>query len=722
MNIRKLRLSPHPVTALCLTVALFLPCVVQAVSIGEIVLQSKLGEPLLAKVAIGSSKDESIKRSCLSLIAPDPRDGDTSGYLTQASLSLKTEGTRQYVLIRTHTAFNDVFARFRLQIRCPEVGSISKTLVILPDLAPISLPEAPSRDTVVKKIAPPEKQRVTRNALPETPKRAVVKTKPKHNKPRLNSIRASKKSAKEGSFRLQLSGEPLDETRIGKISTEERAFLLAKQKLLDADDQMASILTLQHQLLQMQDELTAIKSQLNQLGISPSTRLSASGISLSSATALPKQKTVNFARQLITQASDFDLIEILLVLLGLLLAIFAMWQGRRYYPIIKSRIANKQAKNTAASVLVLDESPPQQRATSTVPTAEVKLEKINNVPNIISPPAASATTLEVISLPPLQTIPDEMNEDDSMLEEAELYALHGRQSKAIEILQEINKRHPSNADAYPRLLSIYFSLGKVTEYEKTAKAFYKHHKDTPSWNGIQALGRVFDPNNQLYASSHNYIPTSSTSPIDQALLQLQNKDGSKQIAAKTPLKDLGDFMIDSEPAKHEVDSKTLPSLNTSPTQASDQPLPVPEESVETEAKPLMHDMSNFLNFSSEGDVTVADVTASSDANIVEKQDDPKQVDKAPEPAPASDGIELDLSFEIKPKQDLPDLEFHSSADNENPLGFVLEPSFMSEEPSPKKDEPAMDFVAESAKTDFPEIDLEMLSPQKKNKKTKIPKE
>src|SRR5208283_4263527 len=99
MNIRKLLLTTRTITAFALTVALTFPFVVEAVDIGEIVMQSRLGEPLLAQVGLVAGNGEHIEDSCLSLVTPDPLEKDTSNYLTKAKLSLKTEGKRQYVAI-----------------------------------------------------------------------------------------------------------------------------------------------------------------------------------------------------------------------------------------------------------------------------------------------------------------------------------------------------------------------------------------------------------------------------------------------------------------------------------------------------------------------------------------------------------------------------------------------------------------------------------------------
>ena len=105
-----------------------------------------------------------------------------------------------------------------------------------------------------------------------------------------------------------------------------------------------------------------------------------------------------------------------------------------------------------------------------------------------------------------------VNEVDSMLEEAELYANHGHPATTVKILQEVIKTHPSKAAAWSLLLSSYSSLGKAVEFEKTAGEFLKHHKDSLLWSSVQALGRTFDPNNPLYIDKNGSLFVSNTLP------------------------------------------------------------------------------------------------------------------------------------------------------------------------------------------------------------------
>ena len=126
-------------------------------------------------------------------------------------------------------------------------------------------------------------------------------------------------------------------------------------------------------------------------------------------------------------------------------------------------------------------------------------------PEIKRPSPSHLDTVPIVVAPSPIKVERDMNEVDSMLEEAELYANHGRPATAVKILQEVIKLHPSKAAAWLLLLSSYSSLGKAVEFEETAGEFLKHHKNNPLWSSVQALGRTFDRNNSLYVDSKGSI-------------------------------------------------------------------------------------------------------------------------------------------------------------------------------------------------------------------------
>ncbi|MEJ1959594.1 MAG: hypothetical protein WDM70_09380 [Nitrosomonadales bacterium] len=94
-------------------VMLALPCVVSAVGNGDVVLQSKPGEPLLAQIIVTEGNGKPVENSCQYLSRPNTGKGNSSGYL--------------------HQSDDNASASFRLQIKCPRTSGTIKILSIRVD-------------------------------------------------------------------------------------------------------------------------------------------------------------------------------------------------------------------------------------------------------------------------------------------------------------------------------------------------------------------------------------------------------------------------------------------------------------------------------------------------------------------------------------------------------------------------------------------------------------
>jgi hypothetical protein len=718
MNTWKSFLKIYSITALAITTAVMIPYAAHAVSIGEIALHSKLGEPLRAQVDLTLGNNEHLDDTCLSLVVPDSAEEDANNYLTKANLFIRSEGKHRYIEVSSNKAFNEVFARLRLQIKCSGMGSVIKSLIILPDLeatdtqAQITAPQTPVAKIESSEAAPSPDLRVGEpTSRPPRDTQTDIKNSPAEhlNRPakrrhQISQAVASKTPDRASSFRLKLSGEPIDSSRIGKITQEERALLLARQKFLDADDQMASFLAMQHQVKQLQDEIVAIKLQLAKLGtstspnvVSPAT-VSNSSLALTQSTAplgslgATDQRTSppNTANQATVQPGKFNLQNRLVLAIGITLGVLLLLLGIRYYTQLKSRV----------KVQLPDEPPP----------LPIRSEKIQPAPIAVTsaPPPASKPLAPPLSMQPrmstvatvAEALPKEIEkketEEDSMLEEAGLYAAHGRPAKAVEILQEIIKVRPSKAEAWPLLLSIYSSLGKSAEFERTARGFLKHHKDSPSWSGIQALGRTFDQSNPLYIDNNSRIsatpllPDTATSrrPVGDVLIEMGVL--SKQ--------DLQNCLDDFDPKKHGRFGGYLVARKAITLAQLDKAL-LQQQGVHTEAKPgvlpSLQEMENFLaDFDPKRDGSVGEFLAARNAATPEQLSQLLQGSSKPE-----------IAAPIKKPEEV----------GGTTLNFVLEPSVIDFAPTSDKNKP-LEFEDESSSAPFPNIDFEMGSHNASDKK------
>ncbi len=97
----------------------------------------------------------------------------------------------------------------------------------------------------------------------------------------------------------------------------------------------------------------------------------------------------------------------------------------------------------------------------------------------------------------------ELAEIDSMIEEAELFAIHGHQYKAIEILNDIVLKYPNKVESWLLLLSIFRNKKNARQFESIAKKFLDTLGSNDAWKGIQEAGRSIDPANPLYFDTNS---------------------------------------------------------------------------------------------------------------------------------------------------------------------------------------------------------------------------
>ena len=152
---------PSPVrgalqSILCAILCVF-PALSAAAQIGDIVYVSKLGAPLHLEVAFTASANERVDSSCISLVAPDANTEDVNQYLTanNVQLSVQSNGGQPRIVLNSRKPFNDVFAKFKLELKCQGQGSIAKTFTALPDIDSALPPETPI--VVAGSIAPPSR-------------------------------------------------------------------------------------------------------------------------------------------------------------------------------------------------------------------------------------------------------------------------------------------------------------------------------------------------------------------------------------------------------------------------------------------------------------------------------------------------------------------------------------------------------------------------------------
>ncbi|MBI3902051.1 MAG: hypothetical protein HY306_03780 [Nitrosomonadales bacterium] len=341
-----------------------------------------------------------------------------------------------------------------------------------------------------------------------------------------------------------------DDPRSLQISAEERASLLAKLKKLEDElrDAKSQVNLQLAQIQQWLGELAEIKSQLAQLdAVSPTAAASITtppsakaqspvNVPLATqtpvqtpppATASPQEKRPGpstTVKPAVEQQDSPYLQQGLFAALGLLLAL-ALWMGRRYYTKIKSPGGEKSKMEAEPAPESAHHLAQQDLVSSAVTElasqAQLTCSEQAFVP---SPKPGTAGNFPTFSSPDPSIIQKEGGADDLLLEEAKLYISQGHMAMAVEILKDLNKRHPENDEVWSLLLSSYSSLSDTVDFEESARKFLIRHKDgSPLWSGIQALGRTFEKDNPLYSDTTASLPPETAArhqPIGALLLEM----------------------------------------------------------------------------------------------------------------------------------------------------------------------------------------------------------
>ncbi len=105
-------------------------------------------------------------------------------------------------------------------------------------------------------------------------------------------------------------------------------------------------------------------------------------------------------------------------------------------------------------------------------------------------------------------------EVDSMIEEAELYAIHGHLNNAMEILNNIILQYPERIEVWLLLLSVF--RGNARQFEVIARKFLQTLGRNDTWREVQEAGRSIDPDNPLYFDPD--IPSPHIKPNKRRLL------------------------------------------------------------------------------------------------------------------------------------------------------------------------------------------------------------
>jgi hypothetical protein len=261
--------------------------------------------------------------------------------------------------------------------------------------------------------------------------------------------------------------------------------------MLDEDDQTAHLLTMQYQMKAMSEEIKAIRQKLASM------------------------ETAKIEAKKAEPLVSSDTWQLILKILAGLAAIGLTVFGVRHYMEMKVRAP--KLEKVAETELAPQPADLVGESTLSIvhPTSSRQYQALQALQDELDVPISLADT-------------DTSNkEEQTVLEEAELYAVYGHPDKAIRILLEFLVQFPKSENAWMLLLSIYSSNAQIPEFEKASRKFLSHNKNSPHWKTIQALGRTLDKDNELYREESVekgalWLPSAATKqrPIGDILIEL----------------------------------------------------------------------------------------------------------------------------------------------------------------------------------------------------------
>jgi pilus assembly protein FimV len=481
----------------------------QAAGLGELSVQSALGQPLRAEVELINAKEEegALNVRLASLDAYRQANIEFNAVLSSLRFTVERRGDRQIVRITSAVPMNEPYIDLLLELGSSS-GRVVREYVFLLD--PDSLYPAQAAAAVsVAEAAPVAKKPVPRNAAPA----AAAKT-------------AETPAGKTSAAQATVSGKPrltLSSPRaVSGIAMEEYAAM--EKAVSDAD---ARVKTLEQKVGDLQKLLEVTNSLLEELrkhnelartnmAAAPASNASASASATSTtATATPSpaapDATPNAAsapaavtgiksaasmppaatapatakpKPAAPQSdSGFD-DELLLPGAGLLLVLLGaggLYVARRR-KAHQSQAAERYAGAGGVPVV-------------TIPAASAAQDSV-------------ATTTLGASLVLPDTEAGSSGEVD-VVSEADVYIAFGRDVQAEQVLKEALRVQPQRHAARVKLLTIYATRKDAQAFEAMASELYAMTGGKGAeWRQAATMGREIDPGNPLYAAASPAEPVS----------------------------------------------------------------------------------------------------------------------------------------------------------------------------------------------------------------------
>ncbi len=507
-----------------------------ALGLGEIQINSYLGEPLSAQVdltELGADYESSVKVRLAS-----PEEYKKGGYAYPYDKKFKfivfnEDGKHPRVRITSLYPMEDPFLNLMMEVASPS-GRIIKTFTFLIDPTPDFFRTQPAAQTIVQSVpVAPTKQALTVKMVEpaiQTPAAAVTSAAPvqqtkRHKVRSAASVHRGQPASEQRSRYVskldsgeQVSGKlSLSLSTSLSISSSDPSLPLNARENSDAlqEELIAKEKTLKDLHSQIAEMQTLIKGLQIKLSMTAGSAVTESGVMAVGESAVLSVSAVDSASSVVSQVQVAPVVSVpapvvvppasaqdsLLawlaahgkaLLAGLAIIVLG---GVAYYWRRKRKLESGWIPGGLFDDLT---SSPEQEVMQTEAVVATPVAANEGVSKVATKKLTIGEQSMKVPAFKAQKAPSTLPPEYDLLEEANIYLRFGHDKLAEEVLRDALKINPSNPDTYMTLLGIFDTRADAQGFEKTAKEF-KVVADQETWNKVADMGRKLDIGNTLYA-------------------------------------------------------------------------------------------------------------------------------------------------------------------------------------------------------------------------------
>jgi len=484
-----------------------LPLVASALSLGELQLNSSLGQPLDARIRIDASPEEPLFRAC---IYASLHAGDIEG--PRRKIGIGFIGDKQgggWVSLHSVESVNEPLMSVRLLVHCQDDVRVSHSYTLLldpPDAAPqgdFTVQPAmvqPSQADQTHEVA---NAGIAGVKIAKDQTRAAVRKPHKHRAPSESNPAtptspapvSARNTPAEPSGKLVLSS-----SRIKGSSADDN--LKARESALN--DELAEQTA---RLNDANDKIDKLERQMSLLTVELTRRERDAAIA-------------NKARAAEMQLAETESRQHNLELFGLLGLLVVLTAGFLYAITRGKSVTLQEIDLLAASPNPGRQSTPLQDATLATAT---------------KPRPDVDASLERVPVPPPSETDMDVHFLNNVASEAAMLAAHGQYEQAVKLLQTDIASNPTKVVNWIQLLELCHEHHAVDTFLRCATDFRRRFASQALWEKVSRMGKELDPQNAIFDAlpdTHwTALASQATETVGDGGVALRNAQAGGQIAA-----------------------------------------------------------------------------------------------------------------------------------------------------------------------------------------------